>query len=98
MDDEEDQHHSEGLPNLDLLSGSRGNEKKKSLTEDPFNFGLRGESKSYTPLFSPEKKRSNASIPDSRSGPQSAPDSKPNESSEFEFADFAEFVTVGFDT
>jgi hypothetical protein len=114
MDEEDDQHHAEGLKNLDFLGTSAGGTgtgtgSKKNILEDPFNFGHRGESKSYTPLFSPERKRSSITTQDSRGGGSSSPPSTPPTnlpqaaqappSSElFDFADFGDFVTVGFDT
>jgi hypothetical protein len=107
MDDEEEQGHA--LDKLDFLStgggGGSGNDKKKNIQEDPFQFGLRGgvggESKSYTPLFSPEKKRNSlmtTSTSPVRSTPPSAPTDSSSSSRDAEFADFADFVTVGFDS
>jgi hypothetical protein len=108
MDDEDDQHHAaEGLRNLDFLSvtaagtgagagATAGGAKKKTL-EDPFNFGHRGESKSYTPLFSPERKRSSVAASPPTTPPASLP-SQPASSEFADFADFADFVTVGFDS
>lgn len=102
MDDEDDQQHAtDSLNNLDFLSVTTGaaaagaGGSKKKILEDPFNFGHRGESKSYTPLFSPEKKRSSITA----SPPTTPPTNVPAQpSSELEFANFADFVTVGFDT
>lgn len=110
MDDEEDQAHA--VNNLDSLKlnflSSNGNDSKKNSTvDDPFNFGRLGESKTYTPLFSPDKKRNSIvrneeirkSPQNSNSSLTQAPSmSTRKPSSEFEFADFTDFVTVGFDT
>jgi hypothetical protein len=111
MDEEEEQGQT--LDKLDFLATARGNgngnEKKKInfQQDDPFHFSLGGgESKSYTPLFSPEKKRNSLSV--TVTGTQGSPQSTPpahaqgpplgEHNPSMEFADFADFVTVGFDT
>ncbi len=113
MDDEEEQgtDHLSNLK-LDFLALGKTESKKssnQSPLDDPFNFGNRstGESKSYTPLFSPEKKRNSVTMASSaaiEASPPSAGNQPPrmstrkSSSAEFEFADFGDFVTVGFDT
>lgn len=66
--------------------------------EDPFRFSQGGEASTYTPLFSPGKKKRPSYSTHSQSSDRPVAMDPSNGRDFLEGADFADFVTIGFNS